>query len=225
MSYERKHNEANGESNRDGTDDNHSANYGVEGDSDDPAIDAVRRRQIKNFLLTLAIARGVPMLLGGDEFRRTQRGNNNAYCQDNATSWLDWSLGHRHDEILRFARTVLALRRAHPVLRREAFYTSEDIQWRDPRGESPDWSDSRRRSLACLIRAGEEPALYLMFNALPEPVTFALPAPPRPGRWRVAVDTAQPSPNDCHAAGEEGDLASQTSYAVGSRTSVVLVAR
>jgi glycogen operon protein len=224
VSYERKHNEANGQDNRDGADDNHSANYGVEGESDDPAIDAVRRRQIKNFLLTLAIARGVPMLLGGDEFRRTQRGNNNAYCQDNATSWVDWSLPDRHDEILRFARMVLALRRAHPVLRREAFYTTGDIRWRDPRGESPDWLDPRRRSLACVIHAGEEPALCLMFNAEPEPVTFALPAPPRPGRWRVAVDTAQPPPRDCHAAGEEGDLASETSYAVGSCASVVLVA-
>ena len=141
VSYERKHNEANGEDNRDGADENYSANYGVEGESDDPAVEAVRRRQIKNFLLTLAISRGVPMLLGGDEFRRTQRGNNNAYCQDNETSWVDWSLCHRHDEILRFARNVLALRRDHPVLRREAFYTDEDIQWFDPRGRSPDWSD------------------------------------------------------------------------------------
>ena len=225
VSYERKHNEANGENNRDGTDDNYSANYGVEGDSDDPAIDAVRRRQIKNFLLTLAIARGVPMLLGGDEFRRTQRGNNNAYCQDNATSWVDWSLQHRHDEIVRFARMALALRRAHPALRREAFYTSENIQWRDPRGERPDWTDARRRSLACVIDAGDGPALYLMFNALPEPVTFALLPPPGLSRWRVAVDTAQPSPRDCHATGEEGDLADQASYTVGSRSSVVLVAR
>jgi glycogen operon protein len=225
VSYERKHNEANGEDNRDGADDNHSANYGIEGESDVPAVEAARQRQIKNFLLTLAISRGVPMLLGGDEFRRTQRGNNNAYCQDNETSWLDWSLRHRHHETLRFARNVLALRRAHPVLRREAFYSDEDIQWFDPRGGSPDWFDSRLRSLACLIRAGEGPALYLMFNADPEPITFVLPAPPRPGSWRVAVDTAQPSPRDCHAAGGEGALASQTSYAVGSRSSAVLVAR
>jgi glycogen operon protein len=225
VSYERKHNEPNGHDNRDGADENHSANYGVEGESDDAAIDAVRRRQIKNFLLTLAIARGVPMLLGGDEFRRTQRGNNNAYCQDDATSWLDWSLRHRHDEILRFARGVLALRRAHPVLRREAFYADGDIQWRGPRDESPDWLDSRRRSLGCVIHGGEGPALCLMFNAEPEPVTFALPERPRPGRWRVAVDTGQPPPRDCHAEGEEADLASPTIYAVGARSSVVLVAR
>jgi glycogen operon protein len=225
VSYERKHNEANGEGNRDGADVNHSANYGVEGDSDDPAIDAIRRRQIKNFLLTLAIARGVPMLLGGDEFRRTQGGNNNAYCQDNPTGWVDWSRQHRHDEIVRFARMVLALRRAHPVLRREAFYTPEDILWRDPQGRAPDWEDFRRRSLACLIRGGEGPALYLLFNAGSEPVTFDLPAPPGPAAWRVAVDTAESPPRDCHAPGEEGHLASQTSYAVAPRASVVLVAR
>jgi len=225
VTYERKHNEANGGGNRDGADENYSANYGVEGESDVPAVDGVRQRQIKNFLLTLAISRGVPMLLAGDEFRRTQRGNNNAYCQDNETSWLDWSLRDRHDEILRFTRTVLALRRAHPVLSRETFYTDEDIQWFDPRGGSPDWSDSRSRSLACLIRAEDGPALYLMFNADPEPITFVLPGPPRPGPWRVAVDTAQPAPRDCHAVGEEDALPSQAGYAVGSRSSVMLVAR
>ena len=113
VSYSRKHNEANGESNRDGASENFSANYGVEGESTDPAIEAVRLRQIKNFLLTLAISRGVPMLLAGDEFRRTQRGNNNAYCQDNDTSWVDWSLAERHAELVRFTRSVFAFRRAH----------------------------------------------------------------------------------------------------------------
>jgi glycogen operon protein len=225
VSYERKHNEANGQDNRDGADENHSANYGVEGESDVAAIEAIRQRQIKNFLFTLAISRGVPMLLGGDEFRRTQRGNNNAYCQDNETSWLDWSLRHRHDEILRFARNVLAIRRDHPALRREAFYTGEDIQWFDPSGRSPDWSDARSRSLACLIHGEDGPALYLMFNADRVPLDFVLPVPPRLGSWRVAVDTAQPSPRDFHAPGEEGALASQTSYALGSRSSAILVAR
>ena len=225
VSYERKHNEANGEHNRDGTDDNLSANYGVEGPSDVPAVEAVRRRQVKNFLLTLAMSRGVPLLLGGDEFRRTQRGNNNAYCQDDETSWVDWSLRHPHEEILRFARTVLALRRAHPVLRREAFYTDDDIQWFDAGGRRPDWSDSRPHSLACLIRAEDGPALFFVFNADAELITFALPVPPPPGSWRVAIDTGQPAPQDCHAVGEEEALTSQTGYAVGSRSSVMLVVR
>jgi glycogen operon protein len=225
VSYERKHNEANGEDNRDGADDNHSANYGVEGETDVAAVEAVRQRQVKNFLLTLAVSRGVPMLLGGDEFRRTQRGNNNAYCQDNETSWLDWALRQRHDEIVRFARAVLALRRAHPVLSREAFYAPEDIQWFDPRGHGPDWSDSRLRSLACLLRPRDGAALYLVFNADPAPMTFALPPSPRPGPWRVAIDTGQPSPGDCHAPGEEGALASPTRLVVGARASAILVAR
>jgi glycogen operon protein len=128
VSYARKHNTANGEGNRDGADQNYSANYGVEGPSADPAIEAIRRRQIKNLLLTLAISRGVPMLLAGDEFRRTQRGNNNAYCQDNETSWIDWSLVERHQELVRFTREVLALRRAHPVLPRSL----PDVQRRCP---------------------------------------------------------------------------------------------
>ena len=175
VSYARKHNEANGEDNRDGPGENYSENHGVEGESDDPAVEAMRRRQIKNFLLTLAIARGVPMLLAGDEFRRSQRGNNNAYCQDNETSWVDWSLLQRHDEIFRFACRALAFRRAHAVLRREAFYTGEDIQWFDPRGTSPDWFDPRQKAVACLVRGQDGPDLYLMFNADTAAVRFVLP--------------------------------------------------
>ena len=225
VSYERKHNEANGESNRDGANENYSANYGIEGASDDSAVEAVRLRQTKNFLLTLAISRGVPMLLAGDEFRRTQRGNNNAYCQDNQTSWVDWSLRQRNDEIVRFTRNVFALRRAHPVLRREAFYTEDEIRWFDPTGKSPAWSDPHQHTLACLIYAQDGPNLYLMFSAAAAPVFFVLPAPRRPERWRLVVDTAQPSPWDACAAGEERALVDPTSYTVGWRSSVVLLAR
>jgi isoamylase len=120
---------------------------------------------------------------------------------------------------------VLALRRDRPALRREAFYTDEDIQWFDPRGRGPDWSDTRSRSLACLIRDDDGPALFLMFNADSEPVDFALPVLPRSGRWWVAVDTAEPSPGDSHATGEEGAVVNQASYAAGSHSSAVLVAR
>jgi glycogen operon protein len=225
VSYAWKHNEANGENNRDGANENYSANYGAEGESGEPGIEAVRRRQIKNFLLTLAIARGVPMLLGGDEFRRSQRGNNNAYCQDNETSWVDWSLLRRNDEIFRFARGVLALRRAHPVFSREAFYTGAEVQWFNPGGTSPDWCDVREKWLACLIRGQDEADLYLMFNADTERVFFALPPSPRPGPWRLTVNTAQVSPRDFFAPGEELALANPASYVVESRSSVVLVAR
>ena len=133
VSYKQKHNDENGEFNHDGTDANYSDNCGVEGPSEDPAVEAMRIRLIKNFLLTLFVSRGVPMLLGGDEFRRTQRGNNNAYCQDNEVSWYDWSLLEKHREIHRFTRGMIAFRRAHPVLRKETFYTDEDIKWFAPR--------------------------------------------------------------------------------------------
>jgi glycogen operon protein len=222
VSYKRKHNDANGEDNRDGADENHSANHGVEGETDDPATESVRRRQIKNFLLTLAISRGVPMLLGGDEFRRTQGGNNNAYCQDNGTSWIDWSFRQRHDEIVRFTRHALAFRRANAVLRQEAFYLDRDIHWFDPAGQVPKWRDPRQKRLACLIRGVAGPDLYLMFNADVDPIPFVLP--PRAEPWLVAVDTAQPSPQDICAIGDERDLEDQGRYVVESRSCAVLVA-
>ena len=136
VSYRYKHNEANGENNHDGTDANFSENYGIEGETTDAGIEAMRKRQIKNFLLTLLISRGVPMLLGGDEFRRTQGGNNNAYCQDNDTSWYDWSRLEQHQEIFRFTRGMIAFRRAHPVLSEEHFYTDAEIQWFGPQGDA-----------------------------------------------------------------------------------------
>jgi glycogen operon protein len=222
VSYARKHNEANGEDNRDGPGENYSANHGAEGESADAAVEAVRRRQIKNFLLTLALARGVPMLLGGDEFRRSQRGNNNAYCQDNETSWVDWSLLRQNEEIFRFTCRVLAFRRAHPALRREAFYTGADIRWFSPRGDSPDWVNPQQKCLACLVCGQEGPDLYLMFNAGMEPTHFVLP--PQPLRaWLMAIDTAQPPPRDF--CDPEGSLIDPTSYVVASRASVVLVSR
>ncbi len=225
VSYSRKHNEANGESNRDGLDENYSANYGIEGDSDDPAIEALRRRQIKNFLLTLAISRGIPMLLAGDEFRRSQHGNNNAYCQDNATSWVDWSLLRRHEEIFRFACGMLALRRAHSVLRREAFYTSQDLQWFNPAGRYPDWSDPRQKCVAGWVRGQNSPDLYMMFNAGTENITFILPRLPRPASWHLTADTARRPPDDFRTPGEEGALDQPARYVVESRSAVVLVAR
>jgi isoamylase len=225
VTYARKHNEANGEGNRDGAYENYSCNYGVEGECDEPAINVIRTRQIKNFLLTLAISRGVPMLLAGDEFRRTQRGNNNAYCQDNDTSWIDWSLLEQNSDIFQFARSVLALRRAHPVLRREAFYTDEDIHWFNPYGKDPDWLNPGERRLACLIRGQGEPDLYLMFNADIDPIPFVVPGPIGLGSWRLAVDTALPSRRDISRPGEERALPSDVSYVVESRSSVVLVAR
>ncbi len=224
VSYSRKHNERNGEGNRDGANENFSASYGVEGASSDPGVEAVRERQIKNFLLTLAVARGVPMLLGGDEFRRTQRGNNNAYCQDDDTSFVDWSLGERHPELVRFTRSLFAFRRAHPALRREAFYTERDIQWFGPSGHSPDWSDASQQGLACWIHDQEGPDLFLMFNAATDPTSFVLPQLPRAGRWRLAFDTAASAVGAAGNEVRDTGVAGGSLYSLDSRSSSILVA-
>ena len=224
VSYQRKHNEANGENNRDGMDDNSSDNYGVEGETEDPEIEAVRRRQIKNFLLTLMISRGVPMLLGGDEFRRTQQGNNNAYCQDNEISWYDWNFLKEHQEIFRFARGMIAMRRAHAVLSKESFYTESEIGWFSPEGAPPNWLDPTEKRLACLVKGEEGPDLYLMFNASTSPAKFTLPGLQGGDRWYLAADTNHSSPQDLFEPGEEMLLDEQHTYQVGSRASVILVA-
>jgi glycogen operon protein len=163
------------------------------------------------------------MLLGGDEFRRSQGGNNNAYCQDNETSWVDWFLLRQNHDLFRFARGVLALRRAHAVLRREAFYTDADVQWFNPFGVFPDWSDRRLKCLGCLIRGVDGPDLFLMCNADLQPIRFVLP-PPSSGSWCVAVDTFQESPDDVYAPGDEGSLEDRQDYVLESRSSAVLVA-
>jgi len=219
VSYTRKHNAANGEQNRDGADENFSANYGVEGDSADDRIDVVRERQIRNFLLTLAIARGVPMLLAGDEFRRTQRGNNNPYCQDNAISWVDWVRAERHRELVRFTEAVFAFRRSHPVLRREAFYTERDIRWFDVAGRPPQWNDPAQKRLACWIRNNSGPDLYLMFNADDTPAAFVLPERAS-GRWTLAIDTSEAAPASTSTGGTR--LVDDDAYALGSHSSAIL---
>ena len=223
VSYKQKHNHENGEFGRDGSDANYSDNCGVEGPSDDPAVEGMRNRLIKNFLLTLFIARGIPMLLGGDEFRRTQRGNNNAYCQDNEVSWFDWSLVGKHKEIQRFTRGMIAFRRAHPVLRKEVFYTDTDIKWFAPNGGVPHWTDERQKSFACLILGRTEPDLFLMFNADARPVDFSIPALPDRRIWRLAVDTSRSAPDDLFEAGREPSTQGQISFRVEPRSSAVLL--
>jgi glycogen operon protein len=225
VSYRVKHNTANGEDNRDGTDANYSDHYGVEGASTDPAIEALRTRQIKNFLLTLLISRGVPMLLGGDEFRRTQGGNNNAWCQDNATSWVDWRLLEPHREVHRFVREMLAFRRVHPVLNREQFYTDAEIQWFSPAGSVPDWFDPAARQLACLIHEDEGRRLFLMFNAGDDSVDFCVPAAAAGLYWYLAADTAHQAPQDLFAAGEEPVVEAPQTYRLHPRSSAILLAR
>jgi isoamylase len=223
VSFRQKHNDENGEFSRDGTDANYSDNCGVEGPSDDPVVERMRNRLIKTFLLTLFISRGVPMLLGGDEFRRTQRGNNNAYCQDNEVSWFDWSLVEKHKAIQRFTRGMIAFRRAHSALRREVFYTDADIKWFAPNGATPDWTDQRQKSFACLILEQSEPDLFLMFNADTRPVDFSIPALPGRKIWRLGVDTSRTAPDDLYEAGTEPSLHGQISFRVEPRSSAILL--
>jgi isoamylase len=223
VSYKQKHNTENGEFNHDGSDANYSDNCGLEGPSQDAAVEGMRNRLIKNFLLTLFISRGVPMLLGGDEFRRTQRGNNNAYCQDNEVSWFDWSLLEKNKEIYRFTRGMIAFRRAHPVLRRENFYTDADMRWLAPNGGSPDWLDQRQKSFACLILGQTEPDLFILFNADSRSVDFAIPALPAGKIWRLAVDTSRTAPDDLFDPGKEPSLQGQISHRLDPRSSAILL--
>ena len=225
VSYRDKHNEANGENNHDGTNNNLSENYGAEGKTTDAAVEALRKAQIKNFLLTLLVSRGVPMLLGGDEFRRTQGGNNNAYCQDNETSWVDWTHLKQHQEIYRFAQGMMAFRRAHPILSKEQFYTDAEILWFNPQQGSPNWADPKGKELGCLILENGQDRLYLMFNAGPEGTDFGLPPLPPGCRWHIAVDTSRSAPQDFSAAGEETLLDNSTSYHLKARSSAILLAR
>jgi len=223
VSYKQKDNFENAELNRDGTNANYSDNCGVEGPSQDPAVEGMRNRMIKNFLLTLFISRGVPMLLGGDEFRRTQRGNNNAYCQDNEVSWFDWSLLEKHREIQRFTRGMIAFRRAHPVLRREKFYTDEEIKWFAPNGATPPWADPWQKSIACLILGEAEPDLFLLFNVDTRSVDFYVPALPAGKIWRLVADTSRTAPEDLFDPGKEPLAQGQAGFRLEARSSAILL--
>jgi isoamylase len=218
VSYDHKHNEANGEDGRDGTDDNRSWNCGVEGPTDDPAVRALRARQKRNFLTTLLLSQGVPMLLAGDEMGRTQRGNNNAYCQDNEISWVNWAVYEEGDEALvDFVRTLIRLRADHPVFRRRRFFRGQsvrggrqrlgDIAWFTPVGQEmtgEDWDAGFAKSLTVFLngqaisepdRRGEriaDDSFLLLFNASEHDLVFAIP-PRRYGqRWTTVLDTALP---------------------------------
>ncbi|MEM7158686.1 MAG: glycogen debranching protein GlgX [Myxococcota bacterium] len=208
VSYERKHNDANGEGGRDGISYEHARNYGIEGPTDEPRIEAARTRQIKNFLALLMLAQGTPMLLGGDEFRRTQRGNNNAYCQDNDTSWFDWTLLQQHAEIHRFVRGMIAFRADHPGLRRGKYLLGVEapqradppgytrVRWHGVRPDAPDWGEHARVLSYTLTRSPDDDALHVIINAWEEPLRFELPAPEVDRSWYRAIDTARPSPED-----------------------------
>jgi glycogen operon protein len=204
VAYDRKHNAANGEHNHDGRDDNFSWNSGFEGPTDDAAVERLREQRARNFMTVLALSQGVPMLLAGDEVLRTQEGNNNAYCQDNGISWLNWSFSDAGAAMLRFTREILALRKRHPSLRRSRFIEVDhngdaDLSWHGETLAPPDWSSPDAKVLRFTLRGAvpAEPALHVMMNMSPD--TKALPLPP--GRWRRIVDTSLAPPNDITPAG------------------------
>ena len=208
VSYNQKHNEANGEGNRDGVVENLSWNGGVEGPSTDRAIDALRTRQIKNFFTILLLSRGVPMLLGGDEIQRSQNGNNNAYNQDNPTSWFDWRLVDSNHEMLHFVQRLIAFRKAHPALWQRSFYTGAsigrgvpDITWHGTTLNSPGFNDPQARALACTIAGvGGTADLHVMMNMFWEALDFEVPAR---GTWRLAIDTSTRDRRDIADPGGE----------------------
>ena len=230
VSYDVKHNDANGEANADGSHDNLSWNCGEEGPTDRPDIEALRNRQIKNFLTIELIAAGTPMLLMGDEVRRTQRGNNNAYCQDSEISWFDWSLLERHADILRFVRALNAWRQRRDVVTEKCRLSLNEllrrarVDWHGVRLYQPDWSECSH-SLAFTLRSLR--ARYLvhgMLNAYWEPLTFELPPVPTTDRqsWRRAVDTALPAPDDIWRW-KDAPRVEQTHYRVAPRSVVLLL--
>ncbi len=228
VSYNQKHNEANGEENRDGTDHNLSWNCGAEGPTDDPIILRLRERQKRTFLATLLLSQGVPMLCGGDEIGRTQQGNNNAYCQDNETSWFDWRLDKGRRDLLAFARPLIALRRRHPVLRRRQFFYGrrirgsevKDLAWFRPDGKEmteENWRDPLARCIGLRLagdaieevdaRGGRltDDTFLILLNAHHEALPFILPAH-RPGvKWEVLLDTRTPDGRRRHRAMKGGE--------------------
>jgi isoamylase len=215
VSYNEKHNEANGEGNKDGTDDNRSWNHGVEGPTDDSQINALRARQQRNFLATLFLSQGVPMLLGGDEFGRSQAGNNNAWCQDNEISWFNWDAADA--ELREFTQRLIALRQAHPVFRRSTFLTGHevkdsglpDVWWFRPDGRrmtQKDWQREDAHTLGVFLNGDEIPertpdgkdvvddSFLLLFNAYGESIMFTLPTRRFGARWQVEIATGEAGP-------------------------------
>jgi glycogen operon protein len=238
VSYDSKHNEANGESNRDGTSDNRSWNCGAEGPSTDPAVRALRARQSRAMLTTLLLSFGVPLLLGGDEMGRTQQGNNNAYCQDNEISWFDWS--QSDTGLLEFTRRLIAFRTAHPVFRRRRFLAgaeASELRWFTPAGTemtAPDWADASALAVALYLDGADDPDraadgslmvdddFLVLVNAWWEPLEFVLPATRKQSAWHVELDSYDlTSPAGSAAARRTaGDR-----VAVGPRSIAVLGAR
>ncbi len=232
FAYAGKHNAENGENNADGGDDNISWNCGVEGPTDDPAVNELRLRCAKNAMTLLLVSQGVPMLNMGDEMGRSQRGNNNAYCHDEEWNWLDWKLAETNAGLLRYVRTLVAFRRAHASLQRGDWFTGEDcvgsgypdISWHGVEPGQPDWSE-HSHSLAFMICGQHDHALggtgeffYAAFNMHTETLDFTLPRLPSGWQWRLLADTSRPSPGDIYEPGTEPSLTGRPKLSLAAKS-------
>ena len=239
VSYNEKHNKANGENNNDGANDNYSWNCGWEGPSDEPGINALRRRQIKNAVAMLMVSRGVPMILMGDEVGRTKRGNNNTYCHDNELNWLDWTLLKSNADLFQFFKNCIAFRQAHPVLRGNSYFRHEDyvgsgyadITWHGTQAWNADWSDASRvlAFMLCGKHAQDgtkvDDYIYVAMNMYWEALPFEIPGLPEGIEWHVFVNTSAPPPEDVWELGAEPPLEDQHNFLVGGRSVVILVGK
>jgi len=231
VSYNGKHNDANGEDNRDGINDNLSWNCGFEGPTFDENIERFRKQQIKNFASLLMLSQGIPMFVAGDEVRRTQQGNNNTYCQDNELNWFDWTLPEANRDVFRFWQQMIAFRKQHPNVHRSRFFTGEvnernlaDITWHGCQLNSPGWNDPNARVLAYTLGGfGGEADLHVMMNMYWEPLPFELPTA-GDRKWFRAVDTSLDSPNDIAPRGQEVEV-NGSEYVVNSRSIVVVLSK
>jgi glycogen operon protein len=231
VSYNDKHNQANGEHNSDGANDNASWNCGTEGPTDDPAIEALRNRQVKNLLTLTLLAAGTPMLLMGDEVRRTQQGNNNAYCQDNEISWFDWTLLGRHADIHRFVKLLTAFRQRRDVVTADRPLTLNEllararIEWHGVRLNQPDWGEHSHSLAFTFASLRARYLIHGMLNAYWEPLTFELPPAPEANHrgWRRVIDTALSSPDDFMPWDAAPRLTPANSYSLQPRSMVLLV--
>ena len=235
VSYKKKHNHENGHSSKDGASENWSMNFGHEGETGDPKIAVKRLRQAKNFILTLFLSQGVPMLLGGDEFLRTQKGNNNAYRLDNEISWYNWNFMNKNAEFHRFVKEVIKFRKAHPVLRRDEFFAGKaesknrypDISWYNENCSAPAWNGNSNR-LSCRLNGRSDDYhdddLLLLFNAEPRKRVFMIPPSCNGNSWSLMVDTAAESPFDIIESSDSRALDDQKQIMLKSGSAVVLKA-
>ncbi len=226
VSYNEKHNIANGQQNRDGLNDNDSWNCGEEGPTSDPLIQRLRKQQIKNIAATLLLSQGVPMILAGDEIGRTQKGNNNAYCQDNEISWIDWGEAQNNEDLLRFFKRLIAFRMSHKLFRQREFIGQGPgiprIIWHGVELRQPDWSWHSRSIAVELQFDGQDDDLYLVFTAFSAGLSFQLPPASRGKHWRRMLDSSLASPSDFPDPNSQVEAIPQDKYPVAPRSVVGL---